>query len=228
MSNKKPTKKTEVVGTSSLSEDIESDVSSISKNVEVVYPHTNKILEEVVELEPYQLGNNFRTFLLINLRKKVENKCNTLGYIESVDEIKDYDNGLIITGNFSGNISYNVKYKAKIYIPVPNTNIICKFKMIKHGRCFCMNGPLFIIIKTTNISDKFTFDAKGNLMYGERIITDNDYLQVCVLKKMFNMNAQIIVVFARLDDIATESQLNYYSYSNNNEEKIENYIINMS
>jgi DNA-directed RNA polymerase subunit E'/Rpb7 len=195
------------------------------KLASVVQPYVYKILEGKTKIIPYQLGTSFEAYLLKNLKDKLEKKCTNIGYIESVDMITEYEHGKLPAGNFTGNVIYNVKFKAKIYIPIPDTSIVCKFKMARRFRCYAYNGPLFIIIKAKDMNEKFSYDSKGNLMYDNKIITEDDYLVVKILTKHMNMGNTYIIIMAILEGLANDNQLKYFS--SNNEDNINNIIINM-
>ena len=79
---------------------------------------------ERVMLKPEQMNSDILLNLKINLREKVEKKCNNNGYIDYIYKILKYGEGLMTAENLSGSAIYPVSYHCRIYAPLENSKII--------------------------------------------------------------------------------------------------------
>ena len=93
---------------------------------DIVSPYFNFELYTTLMLSPNQMNNNLYINLKKNLKAKVENKCNKIGYILNIYNILSYDEGILEAENFTGSAKYNIKYSARLCCPIENTFIICK------------------------------------------------------------------------------------------------------
>ena len=117
---------------------------------QLVSPYKDIEQYTVVSLEPYQMNSDIAINTKINLKNKVENKCNKYGFIVKVHKILETGEGNLPAENFSGNAIYNIKYHAKVCIPVNNTYIIGKIIVSNKKLIVATNGPIRIFIPKNN------------------------------------------------------------------------------
>lgn len=96
-------------------------------SLELVNPYTIKRIETTVVITPNQLNNDLKYHLLMNIKSREENKCNSVGFIKEIISLcDDTINGKLDITNTKGNCKFNLSYIANICIPIANTIIICK------------------------------------------------------------------------------------------------------
>ena len=99
-------------------------------SLELVNPYTIKRIETTVVITPNQLNNDLKYHLLMNIKSREENKCNSVGFIKEIISLcDDTINGKLDITNTKGNCKFNLSYIANICIPIANTivNIVWKF-----------------------------------------------------------------------------------------------------
>src|SRR3984885_9325397 len=74
------------------------------------------------------------------------------GIVLKVNEIVDYDYGIIDKINFMGSTVYNVKYKCFFCAPIANLELICSVDNIVKGFLVGHNGPIIIVVQLNNIN----------------------------------------------------------------------------
>lgn len=190
---------------------------------QLVSPYKDIIQYASISLEPYQMNSDILLNTKLNLKNKVENKCNKNCFIVKVHKILDIDDGLLIAENLSGNAIYNIKYHANVCIPVNNTYIIAKILIMNKKLILATNGPIRIFIPKNNIdTTNFTIDKE---IYHKQT---NKYLELDMHVKIFIINHRIsensleINSIGILYNIATDKEINKY-YSNNFEQN-DNYL----
>lgn len=185
----------------------------------IISPYKNIIEKTKISLEPYQLTSDIRNHMKINLKKKVEKKCNRNGYIIEVYRITKYGDGLMLPENLDGAVIYEVLFHCKICIPIENTIIISQVKVINSELVVTINGSIMtfiprenIDIDIWNINDNFT--NKNNIK-----LNIGDYVKILILNKRINQGDIQIKTIGKLLDLATEKEVEKYF------EKIEEDII---
>lgn len=186
----------------------------------LVSPYRNNKLHTRVMLPPRQMDNNLYINLKINLRKKVERKCNKYGYVSKVHKILEYKNGIIKPENFSAAAVFDVVYSGRICIPIENTQIICQIEKMHKVLIMAKNGPVAAIIKINHINDaNFNYTHDRDLVHiktGKKIKI-GDFVKLTVKAKKFNAGDVKIGIMGFLDDIATKSEINKYFYEEQTE-----------
>ena len=185
----------------------------------IISPYKNIIEKTKISLEPYQLTSDIRNHMKINLKKKVEKKCNRNGYIIEVHRITKYGDGLMLPENLDGTVIYEVLFHCKICIPIENTIIISQVKVINSELVVTINGSIMtfiprgnIDIDIWNINENFTNKNNDKLNIG-------DYVKILILNKRINQGDIQIKTIGKLLDLATEKEVEKYF------EKIEEDII---
>jgi DNA-directed RNA polymerase subunit E'/Rpb7 len=185
----------------------------------IMSPYKNIIEKTRISLEPYQLTSDIRNHMKINLKKKVEKKCNKNGYIIEVYRITKYSDGLMLPENLNGTVIYEILFHCKICIPIENTIIISQVKVINSELVVTINGSIMtfiprenIDIDIWNINENFTNKNDVKLNIG-------DYVKILILNKRINQGDIQIKTIGKLLDLATEKEVEQYF------EKIEEDII---
>lgn len=100
--------------------------------------YKNILLEEYIYLKASDLNKKIDDIILLKLKKKVEGKCNKVGYIvpDSVN-IKLRSIGIINNANFDGITTYKIKYTADICNPVIGQVIQCEVGNVDKSQVIC-------------------------------------------------------------------------------------------
>ena len=120
--------------------------------INLVSPYRNITQSTIIKILPHHMNSDIRNNMKLNLKKKVEKRCNKNGFIDEVHEITEYNNGIIPSENLSGAAFYNVSYNCRICIPIENSIIIAETKIINSELVMAKNGPIYIFIPKENIS----------------------------------------------------------------------------
>ena len=168
-----------------------------------------------ISLQPYQMTNDININLKINLKKKVEKKCNQNGYISKIYKIVEKSHGIIDAENFNASATFEIKYSCKLCLPIENTIIIGKIRTINRVLMVIENGPILSIVLSNNINyDNFKLNNQNNLenKKSKNELKVGDFVKIKILSKTFNYNDNQIKTMAFLDDIASTEEVNkYYS-----------------
>ena len=200
-----------------------------------ISPYKNIAQYTKIMLEPYQINSDLRNHLKINLKKKVEKKCNKNGYVDEVYKILSYGDGIMHPENLSGNVLYNIKYHCKLCLPIENSIIIGQVKVINIELVVVINGPILIFIPRDNI-DITIWDINDNFKNKKKENTKlnvSDYVLVQIINKRINTGDTQIKTMGKLLDFATDKQINEYFEStkteiigvNTNDQDQSNFII---
>ena len=193
---------------------------------ELVSPYINTELYSKIPLKPHQMNNDLYINLKMNLKRKVEKKCNRYGYVTKIFKILNHENGIIHTEDFTATAMYNVKYSARICIPLENTKIVCKLTKMNKVLMIANNGPIMCVMKNTDINNSvFETNNKGNISYikKNKELKIGDYIIINVRGKKFNFGDDRIMLLGFLEDIADNKNVEkYYEEDlNTNTEEIE-------
>lgn len=178
----------------------------------IISPYKNVEQFTKIVLEPYQMNSDIRNNLKINLKKKIEKKCNKNGYVDEIYKILSYSDGIMLPENLSGNAIYDVSYHCKLCIPIENSVIIGQVKIINPDLVALINGPIMMFIPRYNvdviywdIADNFSHKTKKN-----KRLNVGDFVCVQVLTKRINQNDTQIKIIGKLLDLASEEDVEKY------------------
>lgn len=185
--------------------------------------------EDKVLLKPEQMNSDILLNLKINLREKVEKKCNINGYVDQIYKILKYGDGLMTAENLSGSAIYPVRYHCRIYVPLENSKIIGEVTVINPELIVAINGPIrfFIMrekVNTNNFDINNGFRLK-NAKGDKKTLNLNDKVIINVEDKRINYGDKTIKCMGYMEDIATESQIKKYYLSESDDNTPNNYII---
>ena len=200
-----------------------------------ISPYKNIAQYTRIMLEPYQINSDISNQLKINLKKKVEKKCNKNGFVDEVYKILYYGDGVMHPENLSGNVLYNIKYHCRLCLPIENSIIIGQVKVINIELVVVINGPILTFIPRDNIDPKY-WDVSNNFKNKKKENTKlniGDYVLVQIINKRINSGDNQIKTMGKLLDFATDEQIkDYFETSkeeitsvDTNEEDQSNFII---
>lgn len=189
-------------------------------------PHYDVEQKELILLKPHQMNSDILLNMKLNLKEKIEGKCNKYGYIDKVYKILDYSNGLLSSENLSGGAVYNVKYHCKMYAPLENTSILGEITLLNPELIIVTNGPIRIFIPRESINTE-TIDLNRNFMVKKekKILELNRKVIVTIKDKRINPKDKNIKCIGYLFDVATEKQIKEYYDEEDEESTTTNYIL---
>jgi DNA-directed RNA polymerase subunit E'/Rpb7 len=200
-----------------------------------ISPYKNIAQYTRIMLEPYQINSDISNQLKINLKKKVEKKCNKNGFVDEVYKILYYGDGVMHPENLSGNVLYNIKYHCRLCLPIENSIIIGQVKVINIELVVVINGPILTFIPRDNIDPTY-WDVSNNFKNKKKENTKlnlGDYVLVQIINKRINSGDNQIKTMGKLLDFATDEQIKEYFETSKeeitsvdtNEEDQSNFII---
>ena len=204
------------------------------RNNNIIYHNMNDLtlpyydLEQTsrVTLYPQQMNGDILLKLKLNLKDKVEKKCNKYGYIDKVYKISSFEDGLMSGENLSGSAIYEVIYQCKIYMPMQNTSIVSEAILVNPELIVCINGPIKIFIPRENINSK-VFDITREFLHHKtkKTLQLNQKVIVRIKSKRLNQGDKNIKCIGYLEELASDKEVSKY-YEEIEEQVIEsNFII---
>jgi DNA-directed RNA polymerase subunit E'/Rpb7 len=179
--------------------------------MKLVSPYRNIKQYTRISIEPYNMNSDIRNHMKIILKKKVEKKCNKNGYIDEVYRITEYSDGIMPPENLNGNAIYNITYHCKICIPVENTIIIGMIKTINQELVIAINGPIKIFCPKEDIDTNIWNIPEGYYnKNSKRKLLAGDYVKIQITNKRINLNDTLIKIIGKLEDFATEEEVNKF------------------
>ena len=157
------------------------------------------------------MNSDIKNNLKINLKNKVEKKCNKNGYVDEVYRIMEYNDGIMIPENLSGCAVYYVQYHCKLCVPIENTIVIAQIQVISPVLILAKNGPIFIFIPRDNV-DTNTFDVTNDYLHlkSKEKIKANQYIKVQIINKKINKGDTQINTIGKLLDLASNEEVKKY------------------
>jgi len=189
-------------------------------------PYINTIQHTRVQILPYQMNSDIESNMEINLKQKVEKKCNKYGYIDKVYTIDNYEEGELVKEHFLGSANYNVSYQCRMCLPIEKTMIVGQVLIVNAELVFVKNGPILVFIPKTNI-DTSTWDVNNNITHKNKSkkLEKNDYVKVIIDKVKVNQNDTQIKTMGILYDFASSDETKKYFGSIIDEIEEDNFIL---
>jgi len=190
-------------------------------------PYINTYLNTTVRIQPNQMDNNIRKHIKNSIEREHLNKCFLdYGYLSKIHEITpDYDAEIVAEDPMSCAL-FKVRFSCTLCRPIINSSIICKAIGITPPIIYLVNGPLDIIIKTSQNLNKniFVFNQKLNTWTVKKdngtsldtdtntknkyqVIEQGTYLKVKILNKKIIDKSDRILCIGFLENIATEQEV---------------------
>ena len=179
--------------------------------MKLMSPYKNIKQYTRISIEPYQLNSDIKNNMKLVLKKKIEKKCNKIGFVDEVYRIIEYSDGMMLLENLNGNIIYNITYHCKICVPVENTIIIGNIRVINQELVVAINGPIMIFIPKENI-DTNTWDVPEGYLnkLNKKKLLSGDYVKIQIIDKRINQNDSQIKTIGKLLDYATTEEVDAY------------------
>ena len=179
--------------------------------MKIISPYKNIKQNTSISVEPYHMNSDIKNNMKNILKKKVEKKCNTRGYIDEVYKILEYSDGFMPPENLNSCAIYNVTYHCRICIPIENTIIVGMVKIVNMELVIVMNGPIVIFIPKENIDNNVWDIMEGYLhKTDKKKLTVNNYVKVQIINKKINTEDTQIKSMGRLLDFATADEVEKY------------------
>lgn len=181
----------------------------MSVGVNIKSPYYETTLSTRVTIKSDQLDENILKHMLQNLKNKVENKCNEVGYIVRVHQILEYGEGIIDSDTFMGSVNYNVTYSCYFCSPTIGSEILCKVQKYVEGYLSAINGPIRIGVSLTRSPKDITYNDR-KIQYKGKDISPNDIIKVNILTTKISKGETNIILLGELKGIATKIEKEMY------------------
>ena len=196
-------------------------------------PYINTYLNTTVRIQPNQMDNNIRKHIKNSIEREHLNKCFLdYGYLSKLHEINpDYDAEIVAEDPMACAL-FKVRFSCTLCRPIINSSIICKAIGITPPIIYLVNGPLDIIIKTSQNLNKNIFvfnqklntwtvkkdngtntntnngtDTDTNIKNKYQVIEQGTYLKVKIINKKIIDKSDRILCIGFLENIATEQEV---------------------
>jgi DNA-directed RNA polymerase subunit E'/Rpb7 len=192
-------------------------------------PYINAYLNTTVRIQPNQMDNNIRKHIKNSIEREHLNKCFLdYGYLNKIHEIyPDYDAEIIAEDPMACAL-FKVRMSCTLCRPILNSTIICKAMGITPPIIYLVNGPLDIIVKTSQNINKnvFVFNQRLNRWTVSKnnvsnvsneteteskkkylLLEEGVYLKVKIINKKIIDKSDRILCTGYLEDIATENEI---------------------
>ena len=194
-------------------------------------PYIITYLNTTVRILPQQMDNNIRKYIKTNLDREHINKCFLdYGYITKIHEISpEYDAEVVAEDPMACGL-FKVKFLCTLCRPLLNSTIIARIQAVTSPIIYLVNGPIDIIIKTSQNINKntFMFNQKHNKWIVKKegdepnkyiILVPGQFMKVKILSKMIISKSEKIFCIGYLENIAQESEIKESIYLEKNIDK---------
>lgn len=191
--------------------------------MQIVSPYKDVEQYTRIKLNPNQLNSEIKNNMFMNLKVKVQGKCNKNGFVDEVYSIDYYSDGEMPPENLSGAVFFDIKYQCRLCRPIENTVIITQIKRIE-DYIYLSNGPICIFIKPNQVDENVWDTDSGYVNKNTKEkLKINDMVKVLVQKYRINQGDFRIICSAKLLDIASPKEIE--KYYGTVEEEVDNAII---
>ena len=177
----------------------------------LVSPYKNSTQYTKIQIKPHMMNSDIQNSMKLELRTKVEKKCNKYGFIDEVHRIESYEEDELRPENLSGCASYFINYHCRLCIPIENSIIIAQVKAINQELLLANNGPIMIFIPKDNV-DTHTWDVTDKFLNkkDKSNLKINNFIKIEVINKRINQGDHQIKVIGKILDYATEDEVSKY------------------
>jgi DNA-directed RNA polymerase subunit E'/Rpb7 len=181
------------------------------QDINLVSPFRNLLQYTRIQILPHMMNSDIINNMEIVLQKKVEGKCNRIGFIDKVHGIELYEETIMEPEKLNGAANYNITYHCRICMPVDNTIIIGVVKAINQDLIIVTNGPIIIFIPKINI-DSNIWDISNDFTNKNTkvILKINVHVKILIEKTKINQNDIQIKCIGRLLEVANEEEVSKY------------------
>ena len=113
----------------------------------------------------------------LELRTKVEKRCNKNGFIDEVHRIEEFKADDMRPENLSGCVNFDIAYHCRLCIPIEETMIVAQVKAINQELILAQNGPIMIFIPKDNVdTNNWDISEKFLSLTSKSQLKINDYV----------------------------------------------------
>jgi DNA-directed RNA polymerase subunit E'/Rpb7 len=188
------------------------EYSSIFKATEL----NHRVILAPYQLKPETSNETFEDRILLNLKKQYEGKNNDTGYIASINRIRpDYECGELDHSSNKGIVIYDITFDCMFCTIKQGDIIVSKITQLNITEMIkSINGPLVIIVQYDAIdTNKFRIqnDGKIQVIKTKKILQVDEYIKIVVIGHRLFKDDKIIVIAAKLVDVASEKDIKKYN-----------------
>ena len=188
-------------------------------DTKIINPYINTYLNTTVRIMPSQMDNNIKKHIKNNLEKEHINKCFLdYGYVSKILEIVPNTDAEIVAEDPLSCALFQVKFLCELCRPLLNSTVICRTQGVTPPIILLVNGPLDIIIKTSQNINKniFVFNQKLNTWTikkesGEQnkyiVVKEGMLMKVKIINKKIINKSERILCIGYLENIASEEEI---------------------
>ena len=185
----------------------------------LVSPYKNTIQYTKVQIKPHMMNSDIQNIMKLELRTKVEKRCNKNGFIDEVHRIEEFKADDMRPENLSGCVNFDIAYHCSLCIPIAETMIVAQVKAINQELILAQNGPIMIFIPKDNIdTNNWDISEKFLSLTSKSQLKINDYVKILIVNKRINQGDYQIKVIGTLFDTATKEEVQNFYGSVLNEE----------
>lgn len=185
----------------------------------LVSPYKNTIQYTKVQIKPHMMNSDIQNIMKLELRTKVEKRCNKNGFIDEVHRIEEFKADDMRPENLSGCVNFDIAYHCRLCIPIEETMIVAQVKAINQELILAQNGPIMIFIPKDNIdTNNWDISEKFLSLTSKSQLKINDYVKILIVNKRINQGDYQIKVIGTLFDTATKEEVQNFYGSVLNEE----------
>ncbi len=185
----------------------------------LVSPYKNTIQYTKVQIKPHMMNSDIQNIMKLELRTKVEKRCNKNGFIDEVHRIEEFKADDMRPENLSGCVNFDIAYHCRLCIPIEETMIVAQVKAINQELILAQNGPIMIFIPKDNVdTNNWDISEKFLSLTSKSQLKINDYVKILIVNKRINQGDYQIKVIGTLFDTATKEEVQNFYGSVLNEE----------
>jgi hypothetical protein len=171
-----------------------------------------KDLASRVELKPIHFDDEYYIKLKQELIKKVQGKCNDIGFINKVIKMTQYKDNEINVENFTSNAVFNIDYTAQLIVPIVGDTIIIKTDSKGSNLIILTSGPMVINANVSKIDTSIIKIVDGELfnVHKNEPLAIGDYFKAVIKEYSIIPSATTITTKAEIIDSATDDEINFY------------------
>ena len=178
----------------------------------LVSPYKDTTQYTKVQIKPHMMNSDIQNIMKLELRTKVEKRCNKNGFIDEVHRIEEYKPDDMRPENLSGCVNFDIAYHCRLCLPIEDTLIVAQVKAINQELILATNGPIMIFIPKDNVNtNNWDITEKFLSLKNKNQLKLNDFVKILIINKRINQGDHAIKVIGNLNDIATDDEIqNFY------------------
>lgn len=171
-------------------------------------------LKARVVITPEQLNNDLYMNIKDNLSARLVGKVyKDYGFISTIYNIQSISKGYIKQEDNDCNVEFDVSFFCRIVKPTIGDIIIAKISSMTQDYIMFSSGSIKAVVKNTNISDKYYYDAIKNAYVrkeNNKELDVGDYFKIEVNKYRIAAKESTIYITASLVEDASDEDVDRY------------------